>query len=207
MTDIYFVLDKSGSMYSCINDTLGGYNHFINSQKKDNPFGTMTLELFSNDLKTVYENKKISDISELSLKEYSPSGATALLDAIGSTIKKAEKSKKPTIVILTDGEENSSKKYTLNHVKDLIDMKKTLGWNFVFLGANQDAIEMGGVMGVPEQSAMTFNTENTVEAFEGLSAAVGRQTSGHSNEVCFTNLERACSQPVCHSPTGHEFFN
>jgi len=194
MTSIHFALDRSGSMYSCINDTIGGFNHFIQSQQNDNPNGNMSLNLFDHVFENVYESKNIQEVEKLNSKTYTPRGPTALLDAIGQTIKKAEVDEKPMIVILTDGEENSSTKYTLAHVKDLIQMKESLGWSFVFLGANQDAIKIGGMMGIPEESAMTFNQENTREAFEGLSAAIGRQTSGQEEHVTFTGLERAASQ-------------
>ena len=194
MTSIYFTLDRSGSMYSCINDTIGGFNHFIESQKKDNPQGNMNLFLFDNEFENIYESKNIQKVEKLSSSTYTPRGSTSLLDAIGKTIKKAEKDENPMIVILTDGEENTSKTYTLAHVKDLIQMKESIGWKFVFLGANQDAIQIGGLMGIPEASAMTFNQENTKEAFEGLSAAIGRQTSGQEEHVTFTGLERAASQ-------------
>jgi hypothetical protein len=201
MASIHFVLDRSGSMWSCVDDTLGGFNHFIQSQKNDNPDGIMSLNLFAHDFDTIYEKKCIKSIEKLTKKNYFPRGATALLDAIGRTIKKAEKDEKPMIVILTDGQENSSKIYTYEHIKDLIDMKKTLGWNFVFLGANQDAIQVGGKLGIDEESAMTFNPENVYNAFEGLTCAVGRQVSGQDASVNFSGLERQASQPVgseCH---------
>ena len=195
MASIHFVLDRSGSMATCIDDTIGGFNHFIESQKKDNPEGNMTLNLFAHDFEKVYENKAIKSIEKLTNETYFPRGPTALLDAIGETIKKAENNEKPMIVILTDGQENSSKKFTHSHIKDLIDFKKTLGWEFVFLGANQDAIQVGNMMGIPEESAMTFNPENVYNAFEGLSCAVGRQVSGENENVQFTGLERQASQP------------
>lgn len=209
MASIYFVLDRSGSMASCIDDTIGGFNHFVNQQKLDNPKGTMSLFLFSNDIKNIYENKNIKDVEKLTYKTYVPSGSTSLLDAIGETIKKADTSHKPLVVILTDGQENSSKSYTLLHIKDLIEMKKKGGWEFVFLGANQDAIETGGHLGIPEQSAMTFNQENVYNAFEGLSSALGRQVSGQDENVQFTGLERAASQPPPGSPcdTNEVFVN
>jgi len=209
MASIYFVLDRSGSMASCIDDTIGGFNHFVNQQKIDNPEGTMSLFLFSNDIKNIYENKKIEDVEKLTYKTYVPSGSTSLLDAIGKTIKKVNNSNKPLIVILTDGQENTSKSYSLLHIKDLIEMKKRDGWEFVFLGANQDAIETGEQLGIPEQSAMTFNQENVYNAFEGLSSALGRHVSGQDENVQFSGLERAASQPPMGSPcsTNEVFTN
>ena len=200
MTSIHVILDRSGSMHSCVDDTLGGFNHFISKQKDDNPDGTVTLHLFAHDFDTVYKNKPVKEVEKLIPEIYFPRGQTALLDAIGNSIKKAEKYEKPMIVIITDGHENASKKFTHAHVKDLISMKESLGWNFVFLGANQDAIQVGGILGIPEESAMTFDTQNVYNAFDGLSCAVGRQVSGQEETVTFTGLERAASQPTPGSP-------
>ncbi len=200
MTSINVILDRSGSMYGCVGDTLGGFNHFIEKQKKDNPSGTVTLNLFAHDYDTVYENTPVDQVQTLTNDTYFPRGQTALLDAIGNTIKKIETQEKPMVVIITDGYENASAKFTHAHVKDLISMKESLGWNFVFLGANQDAIKVGGVLGIPEESAMTFDTTNIYNAFEGLSCAVGRQVSGQEETVAFTGLERTASQPTPGSP-------
>jgi len=200
MTSIHVVLDRSGSMYECLSDTLGGFNHFIEKQKSDNPSGTVTLNLFAHDYDTVYENTPIEKVQKLTTDTYFPRGQTALLDAIGNTIKKIETQEKPMVVIITDGYENASTKFTHAHVKDLISTKESLGWNFVFLGANQDAIKVGGVLGIPEESAMTFDTKNIYNAFEGLSCAVGRQVSGQEETVAFTGLERTASQPTPGSP-------
>ncbi len=200
MSSIHVVLDRSGSMYECIGDTLGGFNHFIEKQKEDNPSGTVTLNLFAHDYDTVYENMPIEQVQKLTNDTYFPRGQTALLDAIGNTIKKIETQEKPMVVIITDGHENASTNFTHAHVKDLISMKESLGWNFVFLGANQDAIKVGGVLGIPEESAMTFDTKNIYNAFEGLSCAVGRQVSGQEETVAFTGLERSASQPTPGSP-------
>ncbi len=200
MSSIHVVLDRSGSMYECIGDTLGGFNHFIEKQKEDNPDGTVTLHLFAHDYETIYKNKPVNEVEKLTTSTYFPRGQTALLDAIGHSIKNAESEEKSMMVIITDGQENSSRKYTHAHVKDLITMKEELGWNFVFLGANQDAIKVGGVLGIPEESAMTFDTKNIYNAFEGLSCAVGRQVSGQEETVAFTGLERTASQLTPGSP-------
>ena len=206
MTSIDFILDRSGSMNTCINDTLGGFNYFVESQKKDNPNGKMSLILFSHNYEYIYKDKYINEIEKLSVTEYSPKGTTALLDAIGKTIKKSNNAENHIIVILTDGEENSSKYYTLNHINDLIEIKKKEGWQFIFLGANQDAIKTGNNLGIPVDSALTFNQENIYNAFEGLSCAIGRQVSGQDETIQFTGLERMASQPECPSPSGRETF-
>ena len=157
----------------------------------------MSLVTFNNSVHTVYENTPIADVEHLTRQQFRPHGTTSLLDAIGFIIKKAEKvehSTQPTIVILTDGEENSSKKYTHEHVNDLINFHTD--WNFVFLGANQDAIRTGNDLGIRSGAAMTFNVDNIDSAFEGLSAAIGRQMTGEDERVTFTGLERMASQPA-----------
>ena len=200
MASVYFVLDQSGSMYSCLGDTLGGFNCFISNQKKDNPEGTMSLYFFNNSYSTIYENTSLKNVEDLTSHVYKPSGGTALLDAIGATIVKvAENSYEtpPTIVILTDGCENSSTTYTKSHINDLIKLYKEKDrWNFIFLAANQDAITVGNSIGISHDSAMTFEQDTVQEAFEGLSAAMGRQMTGEDTHVQFTGLERAKSQPA-----------
>jgi hypothetical protein len=202
--DIFFTLDRSGSMHTCVADTLGGFNSFVEKQKESNPDGNMSLFIFNNEFKTVYENKKMSDVQPFTKDMFWPQGQTALLDAIGKTIKHAEKvnnENHKTVVILTDGEENFSSSFTKAHVNDLINIKKETGkWTFVFLGANQDAIKEAGKLGIPECSAMTFDQQHTQETFEGLSRAVSRQVTGESQTVEFTGLERAASQATPGSP-------
>lgn len=205
-TAIYFVLDRSGSMYSCVDDTIGGFNSFVDKQKQDNPNGTMSLFLFSDVVENVYQNKPIKDVEKLTKESYFPVGSTSLCDAIGHTIKFAEKdtqNENKIVVILTDGFENTSKTYTKAHINDLID-HHTPQWQFVFLAANQDAIQTASGFGIAPASAMTFGQQQVGEAFEGLSAAIGRQVTGESQTVEFSGLERARS---CAPPSQQESQN
>ena len=201
MTSIYFVLDKSGSMHTCLNDTIGGFNAFIEKQKIDNPNGTMSLILFNDEIVSAFKNKPISEVEPLTHKIYYPSGATALLDAIGSTIKMATGTA-VSIVILTDGEENASKTYTKMHINDLIANKRDT-WSCVFLGANQDAIKEARNLGIPECGAMTFTQNNTMAVFDSLSDAFSRQATCEDVTVSFTEIERSRSQ----APGGGELDN
>ena len=211
MTHVSFVLDRSGSMYQCLTDTIGGFNCFIENQKKDNENGLMSLYFFNNSYSTIYQKKTIGDVEELTTQVYRPSGGTALLDSIGTTITNVAKethTTPPTIVILTDGYENSSTVYTQSHINDLIKLyKEKDNWNFVFLAANQDAIQVGKQMGISEESAMTFSPDTVKQAFEGLSSALGRQQTGEDDHVTFSGLERAASQPATSSEvfTGEEY--
>jgi hypothetical protein len=97
----------------------------------------------------------------------------------------------PTIVILTDGFENTSKKYTKLHINDLITEKKNLGWNFVFLAANQDAIQSAGELGIPEGSALTYDNGSVSSAFRSASHAIERMRTGETPKVEFTQQERS----------------
>jgi uncharacterized protein YegL len=196
MSNIYFVLDRSGSMASCVDDTIGGFNTFIHSQKKDNTDASMSLYLFDNEYTSLYENKLISEVSNIDTKTYIPRGSTSLLDAIGCTIKTAEITDNNIIVILTDGFENTSKSYTKSHIKDLIKMKESIGWNFVFLAANQDAISTAQSLGINPNGAMTFDKDCLHDAFVGLSAAVSRQATGEDSHVQFSGFERSASQAL-----------
>lgn len=198
-TSIYFVLDRSGSMYSCIDDTIGGFNAFVSKQKKDNPDGMMNLFLFNDTVDLKY-SEPIRNVSLLNEETYFPVGPTALCDAIGRAIKSAEKDNavKPIVVILTDGFENSSKAYTQNHINDLIEIKKKdHNWQFVFLAANQDAIQTAQKFGIGHNAAMTFGQDCVSEAFDGLSAAIGRQVTGETQDIEFSNMERqaSCAPP------------
>ena len=186
------VIDRSGSMAFCLDDTLGGFNTFLADQPKESKITTF---LFNNEVHKFHDNVKIEDAEHLTKTNYRPSGGTALLDAIGFAIKYANDEKDVTMVILTDGAENSSQTYTKQHVNDLIDDRKARGWNFVFLAANQDAIKTAGGIGISEGSALTFDPNNTQDAFECLTSAVSRMRKGETQDVQFSQLERTVSCP------------
>lgn len=171
-----FLLDRSGSMESCRDDTIGGFNAFVNSQKALG--GTMTLILFDHEIMTVYENVDIDKVEPLTTETFVPRGSTSLLDALGHVLKMPLEGKQ-TVIVLTDGEENSSTKYTELHVKDLIEQKND--WDFVYLGANQDTILNATRLGI--RTSYGFETSRTPELFRALSAAMSTGTPivpGHS---------------------------
>lgn len=192
--EIIVVLDRSGSMYSCLDDTLGGFNSFKNEQED----GTlMTLITFGSDITKVYEKEKVEEAQDLSKKNYKTTGSTALMDAIGFAIKLGDEApccctpQPKTMVILTDGLENSSKKYTKAHINDLITDRRNRGWEFVFLAANQDAIVTGQQIGIPEEAALTFSqTDSTQDAFMSAASAILRCSTGETKNVSFVPVER-----------------
>lgn len=198
MALIHFLLDRSGSMENCLADTIGGFNAFVREQA---PKSTMSLYLFNNSFEIVYENKKIKDVDKLSASTFRPRGGTALLDAIAQTIEQVEKNNTQrwadfdevgnVIVILTDGDENSSTKYTKKEINDMISVKQAQGWKFVFLAANQDAIKSAHDIGISREAAIDFDTANVGEVMRTASNALNRCVTGESQDIVFTQEERS----------------
>lgn len=198
-TFIHVILDKSGSMESCRADTIGGFNSFVKKQKEikaDSAF--LSLYQFDHEYFINYQNKKIEQVEELTYETFEPNGQTALLDAIGKTITPIQHPGESyvIIVIITDGQENSSQEFSKSTINDLIQKKKELGWEFVFLGANQDAIQEASTLGICGNSALTYDTNNSKEAFTCLSGAISRSRSTPMKEarsIAFTPQERSLS--------------
>lgn len=204
MAFIHFLLDRSGSMETCLNDTIGGFNAFVREQA---PKSTMSLYMFDNNFEIVYENKKIKDVENLTTKTFRPRGGTALLDAIAKTIDQIDKTNQQqwadidevgnVVVILTDGDENSSTENTKEDINNLIASRKAQGWKFVFLGANQDAIKSASQIGIGREAAIDFDTANMCEVMRSASSALSRCVTGETQDIVFTNEERmSCSQGI-----------
>jgi hypothetical protein len=177
--------------------TISGFNEFVQSSPKNSE---LTLLLFSDDVKIVYENTPINDVKPLTKETYVPHGCTALLDGMGKAIELGKKfepkgwgddEKTITILIMTDGQENASKEYTLKNINAIIAKQKLLGWKFIFMGANQDAIKVANEFSIDANTSLTFGCENIGEAFRSASHAIKRCTNGE--ELKFTNTERAKS--------------
>ena len=161
---IVFLLDRSGSMETCRDDVIGGFNAFVADQKALG--GNLTLIQFDDKYEVVYSETPLDEVGPLTRETFVPRGSTALLDAIGKTIKEG-KSQAPLFIIFTDGLENTSRTYTKAHVKDLIEQKTKEGWTFMYLGANQDAFAEAGSMGISR--AQNFDVTQTLEVFRTLS--------------------------------------
>ena len=149
--ELVFIMDRSGSMGGLESDTIGGYNSMLNKQKKEEKGEVyVTTVLFDDQYELLHDRISISKVKPITDKDYYVRGSTALLDAIGKTVAKVkaeqnklgkEKSKKVLFIIITDGMENASKEYSVAAVKNLIEtQKKKDKWEFLFLGANIDAI-------------------------------------------------------------------
>ena len=185
LTELVFILDKSGSMSGLESDTIGGFNSMLKKQKAMDGECRITTVLFDNGYELLHDRIDIRAVSKMTDKEYQVGGSTALLDAIGLSIQKLIAVQKNTslayragnvmFVIITDGEENASREYTAEKVKALIEIQKEkFGWEFVFLGANIDAVQAAGRFGIAPERAMNYvpDAEGTSLNFEAMSASV-----------------------------------
>ncbi len=158
--DIIFLLDASGSMSAMGKEPVDSLNEFIREQKT-NDGSTFTLVTFNNKMRTIIDDESLSSIRYLFYDEYVTSGMTALYDALGNTIEKkldSDRNKNVIMVILTDGEENSSQKYKKSTIQHLTEKAKSkYDWQFVYLGANQDAFKVGRDMGCNISTGYEYN--------------------------------------------------
>lgn len=187
--DVTMILDRSGSMSGLEQQTIDGFNKFISTQKEKNPNSRITLVLFSSDYEEVYVSKHIDDVAPLTSQVYYTTGMTALNDAIGKSINtvskkitelaEQEKPGKVIFVIVTDGHENSSSEFSSSKIRDMIAEKTGHEqWEFVYLGANQDAIVAGAEIGIDATRSANYSTTNTDQVFAYASNAVADTTKG-----------------------------
>ena len=167
LTELVFILDRSGSMSGLEKDTIGGYNSFVSKQQKEGGQANLTTVLFDSQYELLHDRLDIDKVEPLTNKEYYARGTTALLDAIGITIKaigkKLEETKesdrpnKVLFVITTDGQENASREYSSNMIKEMIEhQKEKYSWEFLFLGANIDAVSTASSIGIKKEMAVDF---------------------------------------------------
>jgi len=170
LTWIIYVLDESGSMGDIKSDTIGAFNNFIREQKKVEGLADCTLVKFNTKIEKVYENQSIQDSPLLDETTYKPSTYTRLYDAIGHTIDNVkaklkdmhedEKPAKVLFIILTDGKENRSTDFNKTQVFEKIAKREKKGWNFIYLGANQDAMDEGGKIGIKQFNTVTWSADS-----------------------------------------------
>ena len=171
LTELVFILDRSGSMCGLEADTIGGFNSMIEKQKKEAGDALVSTILFDHKTEVLHDRVEIRDIAPLTDKDYSVRGCTALLDAIGGAIRhigNIHKYARPEdvpehtlFIITTDGMENASRVYSSDEVKEMIERQKTkYGWEFLFLGANIDAVETARHFGIAEDRAVTYHSDS-----------------------------------------------
>lgn len=185
LTELVFILDRSGSMAGLELDTIGGFNSMIAKQKREAGEAVISTVLFDNTSEVIHDRVDIQKIEPMTEKQYYVRGCTALLDAIGGAIhhignvhKYARDEDRPEhtlFIITTDGMENASHKYSSDRVKKMIERQKTkYGWEFLFLGANIDAVETAGNFGIDADRAVNYHcdSEGTALNYEVLSEAI-----------------------------------
>jgi len=195
-THITIILDRSGSMSSCLADTIGGFNRFLLTQKEQPGEASMTMIQFDNQYEVLMDMLPLTNAIDLNNENYAPRGSTALLDAIGRTINNVEhqinekeedqKPEKTIFVIITDGEENASLEFTRDQVMGMINRHRDEDkWEFVFIGANQDAIQAGGGIGIRAASSLSYDQSHigTQTMYQSLTRNMVDYRSADVNEV------------------------
>lgn len=184
LTEIAYILDRSGSMQPMQEPAVAAFNDFIKSQLDVPGDARLTLVQFDDAYEVPVAATPIQDVPQLTSATYTPRGSTALLDAIGRTIKETDrrisalpegdKPGKVILAIFTDGEENASQEYTLKHIGDLIRLyREQKGWEFLFLAANQDAIASGGAMHM--DASLSGNVSYSPKGIKSTGSAMSRK--------------------------------
>lgn len=171
LTELVFILDRSGSMAGLESDTIGGFNAMLERQKKQKGDAHITTVLFDDRYEQIHDRFPIRQVKPLTSKDYYVRGCTALLDAMGRTIHQmaliqkhlpdAERAEKVIFVITTDGLENASREYSRSRIKQMIELEKEqYGWEFLFFGANMDAVKEAGSFGIGADRSVTFQNDS-----------------------------------------------
>lgn len=209
---IAVVLDESGSMSSCWDQTISGFNEFVQGQRNAKEAGDAKLTLNKFDaprIETVFADRPLAEVPALDKTNYHPNGGTNLLDCIGYTIEqvndslaKLKKKERPGVIVLimTDGEENQSRKYNNEQIKAMVAAAEKADWSFVFLGANIDAFSVGANFGMNVSNSVNYSTANMAQTMDVLSATTvrmrsakmaGMDTQAVYASATFTDEERA----------------
>lgn len=208
LTEVIFILDRSGSMSGLEADTIGGFNSMIAKQKKEDGEAYISTVLFDDVSEVLYDRVPVNKIEPMNENQYYVRGCTALLDAIGGAIhhidnvhkyiKKEDRPEKTLFIITTDGMENSSRRYSYDKVKKMVEkQKKKHGWEFLFLGANIDAIEVAGRFGISANRAINYESDRkgTQLNYEVLSKTVSCFRAARRADD-MDKIVEACCAPI-----------
>ncbi|MCI7691173.1 MAG: hypothetical protein MSR67_02150 [Oscillospiraceae bacterium] len=195
MTELVFILDRSGSMSGLEKDTIGGFNSMLDKQRNEVGEAVVSTVLFDNENEVIHDRVPVEKVPKLTEKEYYVRGCTALLDAVGGAInhignvhkyaRKEDVPERTLFIITTDGMENASRRYNYEKVRKMIEQQKEkYGWEFLFLGANIDAAAEAGKFGIDEDMSANYNCDSVGTAlnFEVVGEAI--------------SSVRACSAPL-----------
>lgn len=185
LTELVFILDRSGSMAGLEQDTIGGFNAMIEKQRKEPGEAVISTVLFDNETEVIHDRISLDKVAALTEKEYYVRGCTALLDAVGGAIhhignvhkyaREEDRPEKALFVITTDGMENASRRYTYDKVKAMIErQREKYGWEFLFLGANIDAAREAARFGIRAGCAADYHADSigTEAVYESVCEAV-----------------------------------
>ena len=186
ITELVFILDRSGSMAGLEDDTIGGFNAMIEKQKKQDGLCWVSTVLFANESKVIHDRVRLEEVRPMTEEDYRVGGCTALIDAIGDAIRHVSNIHRyarpedvpahTVFVITTDGMENASRRYSAQEVRRKIEQhKEAHGWEFLFIGANIDAVETAGRFGIAPDRAVNYHADKkgTNVLYACVSKAVG----------------------------------
>ena len=186
ITELVFILDRSGSMAGLEDDTIGGFNAMIEKQKKQDGLCWVSTVLFANESKVIHDRVRLEEVRPMTEEDYRVGGCTALIDAIGDAIRHVSNIHRyarpedvpahTVFVITTDGMENASRRYSAQEVRRKIEQQKEAhGWEFLFIGANIDAVETAGRFGIAPDRAVNYHADKkgTNVLYACVSKAVG----------------------------------
>ena len=207
LTEMVFIIDKSGSMEGLEKDTIGGFNSMLKEQQAVEGEAVVTTVLFDNRYELLHDRIDIRAVSPLTEKNYTVGGNTALLDALGKTIRKIRdvqehtaenyRAEKVLFIIITDGEENASREYSAERIKARIEyQKQKYGWEFVFFGANMDAVLEAEKLGISAEYAQNYRADasGTSTAYSAISAISTAYRGAPSlGAIAIDNLKKAVS--------------
>ena len=202
LTELVFILDRSGSMAGLESDTIGGFNAMVEKQKKEPGTAILSAVLFSDRSKVIYDRTDIQKVEPMTDRQYCVGGCTALLDAIGEAVRhianihkyarEEDRPGKTIFVITTDGMENASRRYTYDEVRKMVEHEREkYGWEFLFLGANMDAISAARRFGIRPDRAVRYECDSAGTA---LNFAVVGQTIAKARKGCA--IEADWSAPI-----------
>ena len=177
--DIIFLMDRSGSMYGSENDTIGGFNSFIEKQKKEEVDAKVTTILFDHGYEVLYKRKDLYDVEKLTRNEYFVRGSTALLDTIGRTITSMDREveNKVLFVITTDGYENSSVEFSRKQIKNMINSHN---WEFIYLGADIDSYAEASTIGIKRKNVSNY--KKTAQGIDNMYDSLSKISISYSKK-------------------------
>ena len=206
LTEVVFILDRSGSMSGLEADTIGGFNSMIAKQQKEEGEALISTVLFDDRTEVLYDRVPVGRVEPMNDRQYYVRGCTALLDAIGGSIhhianvhkyaREEDRPEKTLFIITTDGMENASRTYGYDRVKEMVEKEQDkYGWEFLFLGANMDAIEVAGRFGIRADRAVNYECDSvgTSLNYRVLGDAVSAVRRSKSREETAMAMEKCCA--------------